>query len=162
MASMASSTGLDYTRLPGMQVASGCLFTDGAGNVLLVKPTYKPPWEVPGGMVEQAESPLAACRREVREELGLDIRPARLLVVDYRAPQPDGQGDALRFIFDGGELTPGQVASIKLDERELSEFRFVHPGELASYVIPALARRLQACLTSGSAGYLEEGRPVLR
>jgi ADP-ribose pyrophosphatase YjhB (NUDIX family) len=52
-----------------MQVASGCLLTDSAGNVLLVKPTYKPPWEVPGGVVEQAESPLAARRREIRKEL---------------------------------------------------------------------------------------------
>jgi len=144
-----------------MQVAAGCLLTDRTGNVLLVKPTYKPPWEVPGGVVERAESPLAACRREVGEELGLDIEPTRLLVVDYRAPQPGSRGDALRFIFDGGELTPGQVASIKLDRDELSEFRFVHPGELAGYVIPVLARRLQACLTGGSPGYLEEGRPVL-
>jgi 8-oxo-dGTP pyrophosphatase MutT (NUDIX family) len=161
MASMASSTALDHAWLPRMQVASGCLLTDGAGNVLLVKPTYKPPWEVPGGVVEQAESPLAACKREVREELGLDIRPARLLAVDYRKPRPDGRGDALRFIFDGGVLTPDQVAAIKLDGHELSEFRFVHPGQLASYVVPVLARRLQACLSGGIGGYLEEGRPAL-
>ena len=61
----------DRTQSPGMQVASGCLLTDSAGNVLLVKPTYKPPWEVPGGAVERAESPLSACRREVREEPGV-------------------------------------------------------------------------------------------
>jgi len=157
---MASSTVQDYARQPGMQVASGCLLTDGAGNVLLVKPVYKPPWEVPGGAVEQAESPLAACRREIQEELGLDIRPARLLVVDYREPEPGRRGDALRFIFDGGELTPDQVAAISLDARELSEFRFVAPGELADYVIPVLARRLQVCLAGGSGGYLEEGQPV--
>jgi hypothetical protein len=54
-----------------------------------------------------------------------------------------------------------QVASIKLNEHELSEFRFVNPGELAGYVIPVLARRLRACLTGRSADYLEEGKPVL-
>jgi 8-oxo-dGTP diphosphatase len=81
-------------------------------------------------------------------------------VVHYREPQPGKRGDALRFTFDGGELTPGQVAAIKLAEHELSEFRFVAPGELASYVIPVLARRLQACLTGGSGAYLEEGQPV--
>ena len=43
----------DYTQSPGMQVASGCLLTDSAGNVLLVKPTCKPPREVPGVVVEQ-------------------------------------------------------------------------------------------------------------
>jgi len=157
---MASTPAQDYARRPGMQAASGCLFTDSAGNVLLVKPVYKPPWEVPGGAVEAGESPLAACRREVWEELSLDVMPTRLLVVDYREPEPGGRGDALRFIFDGGELTSGQVASIRLEERELSEFRFVQPGELASYVIPVLARRLQACLAGGSGGYLEEGQLV--
>jgi 8-oxo-dGTP diphosphatase len=146
----------------GMQAASGCLLTDSAGNVLLVKPTYKPPWEVPGGVVEEAESPLAACRREVREELSLDIRPTRLLVVDYLEPQPGRRGDALRFIFDGGELTSSQVASIKLDEHELSEFRFVHPGELASYVILVLARRMQACLTGGQRRLPRRGSPSPR
>jgi ADP-ribose pyrophosphatase YjhB (NUDIX family) len=45
--------------------------------VLLVKLTSKP-WQVPGGVVEQAKPPLAACRREVREEPGPDIKPARL------------------------------------------------------------------------------------
>jgi hypothetical protein len=53
------------------------------------------------------------------------------------------------------------VASIRLDARELSEFRFVSPGELADYVIPVLARRLRACLTGDGRGYLEEGDPVL-
>jgi hypothetical protein len=48
-----------------------------------------------------------------------------------------------------------------LDERELSEFRFVNPGELADYLIPVLARRLQACLKGSGVGYLEEDRPVL-
>jgi 8-oxo-dGTP pyrophosphatase MutT (NUDIX family) len=158
---MAGSIARHHAQAAGLQTAAGCLLTDSSGNVLLVKPTYKPPWEVPGGAVEPGESPLAACRREVREELGLDIRPARLLVVDYRGPQPGRREDALRFIFDGGQLAPGQVASIKLDERELSEYRFVNPGRLASYVIPVLARRLQACLSGGGARYLEEGEPVL-
>jgi 8-oxo-dGTP diphosphatase len=146
---------------PRMQVGSGCLLTSADGRVLLVNPTYKPQWEVPGGAVEQGESPLAACQREVREELGLDVRPSRLLVVDYR-PRASGQRtDALRFIFDGGVLTADQIASIRLPPQELSEFSFVPPGELASYLIPVLARRLQACLAADGTIYLEDGRPVL-
>jgi hypothetical protein len=42
---MVGSSTQDYTQSPGMQAASGCLLADSAGNVLLVKPTYKPPWE---------------------------------------------------------------------------------------------------------------------
>jgi 8-oxo-dGTP pyrophosphatase MutT (NUDIX family) len=150
-----------HFRLPRMQVGSGCLLTDGSGNVLLVKPTYKPPWEIPGGAVEAAESPLAACKREVHEELGLDVVLTRLLVVDYREPEAGRRGDALRFIFQGGELTPDEMASITLNEQEISEFRFVDPAALDNYVIPVLARRLRACLAATSVGYLEEGHQVL-
>ncbi|MCW2930382.1 MAG: ADP-ribose pyrophosphatase, partial [Actinomycetia bacterium] len=51
------------------RMAASALFRDEAGRVLLVEPTYKPVWDLPGGAVEAEESPHAACRREVREEL---------------------------------------------------------------------------------------------
>jgi 8-oxo-dGTP diphosphatase len=37
-------------------------------------------WEFPGGKVEPAEAPDAALRREIREELGVDIQVGRLLL----------------------------------------------------------------------------------
>ncbi|MFC7641019.1 NUDIX domain-containing protein [Streptosporangium lutulentum] len=43
-------------------MAAGALIRDAVGAVLLVDPTYKPQWEVPGGSVDAGESPLAACR----------------------------------------------------------------------------------------------------
>ena len=67
-----------YARLPAKRVAAGALCQDAAGRVLLVEPTYKDVWELPGGMVEADESPLAACRRELREELGIEVTPACL------------------------------------------------------------------------------------
>ena len=62
------------------RMAAGVLFRDEDGRVLLVDPTYKPTWDLPGGAVEKEESPHAACRREVTEELGLDRPPGRVLV----------------------------------------------------------------------------------
>ena len=52
------------------RVAAGALFFDDQGRVLLVHPTYKDTWDIPGGYVERGESPAAACRRELKEELG--------------------------------------------------------------------------------------------
>ena len=72
---------------------------------------------------------VAARRREVREELGIDVAPGRLLAVDYREPRP-GRADALRFAFDGGELSGARLASVKLNDGELSEFRFAGPAGL--------------------------------
>jgi 8-oxo-dGTP diphosphatase len=64
-------------------MAAGLLLFDAAGRVLLVKPTYKDHWDVPGGVVESNESPRDAARRELGEELGLDREPGELLCVDW-------------------------------------------------------------------------------
>jgi ADP-ribose pyrophosphatase YjhB (NUDIX family) len=72
-------------------IAAGALLSDAAGRIMLVRPTYKYGWDIPGGYVEQDESPLAACRREIREELGIAATIGQLLVVDW-APHPE-EGD---------------------------------------------------------------------
>ncbi len=92
-------------QLPPMahpRVAAGVLFFDEADRVLLVRPSYKPGWDIPGGYVEPGESPKQACVREVNEELGITPPIGRLLVVDW-APHPD-EGDKMLFVFDGGVL----------------------------------------------------------
>ncbi|WP_203719432.1 NUDIX domain-containing protein, partial [Asanoa siamensis] len=38
-------------------VAAGAFFTDEYGQIMLVRPTYKPYWDIPGGYVEPTESP---------------------------------------------------------------------------------------------------------
>ncbi|MEV4013370.1 NUDIX hydrolase [Nonomuraea angiospora] len=75
------------------RAAAGVLFFDEAGHVLLVRPTYKPYMDIPGGYVEPGETPHQACVREVREELGIQPAIGRLLVVDWAPlPQAGGQG----------------------------------------------------------------------
>ncbi len=145
-----------------MRIGAGCLFTRGDGQVLLVKPGYKPLWELPGGGVAPGESPLAACRREVREELGLDVTPSGLLVVDYRNPGGRRRGGAMSFVFRGPVLTGEQIASIRLQRSELTAFQFVPADRLAEYTEPFMARRLRACLDADGrpgSGYLEDGQP---
>ena len=99
------------------RVAAGVLFRDDSGNILLVRPTYKPFWDLPGGYVEPGESPRAAAVREVTEELGLSVEVGQLLSVDW-APQ-DSEGDKLLFIFDGGVLIPGLFDEIRFTDGEI-------------------------------------------
>jgi ADP-ribose pyrophosphatase YjhB (NUDIX family) len=51
-------------------------------ELLLVRHTYGPShWELPGGRVRRGEDPLAALRRELREELGVNFEAAREIAV---------------------------------------------------------------------------------
>jgi 8-oxo-dGTP diphosphatase len=154
-----------------MQVGAGCVFRDRLGRILLVKPTYKEEWELPGGAAEEGESPLRTCQREIKEELGLELVPECLVAIDYREPIPDRRGSALRFVFSGGVLDEAEVEAIRLDSTELSDFRFVSIDELSSHDTPVMARRLRSIIESQTSGllyletsgllYLEEGRVVL-
>jgi ADP-ribose pyrophosphatase YjhB (NUDIX family) len=63
--------------LPAIPVSSGALIFDRSGRLLILKPTYKSGWTIPGGVMEaDRETPWQACRREVREECGIELRHA--------------------------------------------------------------------------------------
>ena len=125
-------------------------------------------WDLPGGAVEADESPHAACRREVAEELGLDRWPGRVLAVDWvpaRTIGPDQTmlPDGLIIVFDGGVLSPAEHKEIALADGELGGFEFVTDDEAIERVTPLLARRINACLRAFEAGTvatLENGSPV--
>ena len=138
--------------------ASGVLLRDDAGRVLIVKPTYRVGWGIPGGGLDGQESPREGCIREVREELGLDLEPGALLAYEHRV---NAAGvDAHRFVFDGPELTAAQIAASRLPADELAEHRFVSPEEAVTLLEPMLARRVQLALQhrgEGRAVYLEDG-----
>lgn len=142
------------------RMGAGALFRDGAGRVLLVEPTYKPTWEVPGGAVEQEESPTAACRREVLEELGLDRPVGRVLAVDWVPSTPE-RPEGVMFVYDGGVLAETDIAAIRLQADELKSSAFVAPERVGELTGALLARRIAACLdavAAGTAVSLENGR----
>jgi len=139
------------------------LLRDPAGQVLLVNPVYKPPWDLPGGAVEAEESPHAACRREILEELALDRPPGRILAVDWVPSTPE-RPEGLVVVYDGGVLSAKEAATIHLPDEELSAFAFVHRDDIAPLVTPLLARRITACLhaaATGSVAALENGIPAV-
>jgi 8-oxo-dGTP pyrophosphatase MutT (NUDIX family) len=150
------------------RMAATAFFRDGEGRVLVVNPVYKPMWDLPGGAAEADESPNAACRREVAEELGLDRPTGRVLAVDWvpaRVIGPDQTllPDGVIIVYDGGILSPEEVKEIVLAEGELAGFEFVTADEAAERVTPLIARRIIACLEAvetGTVATLENGTPV--
>lgn len=125
------------------RVAADILIRDNAGRVLLVDPTYKPGWDLPGGMVEANEAPSAAASRELREEVGLTLLPQRVLVLEWVAPHGPWD-DSLVFVFDGGTLTDEQSSRLRITDREIGAFEFVDldtaANRLRDYVWQRLAR----------------------
>jgi 8-oxo-dGTP pyrophosphatase MutT (NUDIX family) len=143
------------------RMAAGALFRDKDGRVLLVDPVYRETWDLPGGAVEAEESPQAACRREVAEELGLDRPAGRVLAVDW-VPSRLGRPEGLIVVYDGGTLSPAEIAALAVTDSELAGFAFVPPDEVAARVTPLVGSRISACLDAVARGLvlsLEAGRP---
>ncbi len=142
------------------RMASGALFFDDHGRVMLLEPTYKDYRDIPGGYVDAGESPLQACVREVQEELGIAPEIGRLLVVDW-APSPS-EGDKVLYLFDGGTLSSQLQAQIKLQASEIKAYDFHPVGAVDDLTIPRLARRICAAAVArneGAVAYLEHGVP---
>lgn len=158
---MIDASGAFYSSLPRVRVGSGALITDERDRVLIVEPTYKDHWEVPGGIVESGETPVTAVERELHEELGIQITIGPLLVIEYQTDLGP-RGDSIMFVYDGGSLTdPGQL---HLAAKELRSFAFVPRQELAMKLTPKLARRLESAMDARASGRmieLENGVPRL-
>jgi 8-oxo-dGTP pyrophosphatase MutT (NUDIX family) len=150
-------------RMPRKRVAAGALIRDPYGRILLVEPVYKPTWEIPGGVVEENESPLEACRREVCEELGIPLPVTRLLVVDW-TPRQGVWHDALIFVFDGGVIDPELATRFRLPPAELAGARFTTLDAASGHLRPSSRRRLAAAVdaatTDSGPVYLHFGRPM--
>lgn len=64
-------------------------------------------WEFPGGRVEPGESPEACLVREVREELGVDVRVGeRLMLLDHAYPEKRVRLHCFRCDIVSGEPRP--------------------------------------------------------
>lgn len=106
-----------YRRTEGAHV----LVTDEAGRVLVVRTTYLGPgWMLPGGRVEQSETPHEAAVRETREETGIEVTVDRLVLVDAHRRRN------VSFVYVGrpvgGDLAPqfGEIAEVGwLDRGEI-------------------------------------------
>jgi ADP-ribose pyrophosphatase YjhB (NUDIX family) len=124
--------------IPRIPASAGALVFDAAGRLLILRPTYKAGWTIPGGQMEaDGETPWEACRREAREEIGVEIDTGRLACVDFLRPR-EGRPGGVRFLFDCGVLD----------------------AEALELLSGPLRRRVRAALRGRRCQYLEDGRPV--
>jgi len=145
--------------LPAIPVSAGALIFDPAGRLLILQPTYKSGWTIPGGVMEaDGESPWEACQREVREETGLEVSRGRLAAMDFRPAKP-GRLAGIRYLFDCGQVGDEALADVKLQPEEISDSRLVSLTEAFTLLRGPISRRVQSA-TQGHF-YLEDGLPAL-
>jgi len=127
------------------RVSAKAVIRNDLGQVLLVNPSYKEYWDLPGGMAEANESPRTAVERELREELGASIEAGRLLVLDW----VDAHGpwdDQLIFVFDGQTLSSEKVEELAISDDELTGFGFFSSAEARVRLRTDVGERLHRAL----------------
>ena len=146
--------------LPAIPASAGALIFDRAGRLLILKPTYKSGWTITAGVMEaDGETPWDACRREVREECGVEVREGRLACVDFRPARP-GRPGGIRFLFDCGQADDAELAAITVQPEEIEEHRLVPLDAALELLRPPIRRRVRAATRRRRCVYLENGRPV--
>ena len=147
--------------IPRIPASAGALVWDRKGRLLILKPTYKGGWTIPGGIIEaDGETPWEACRRETREECGLEVRRGRLVCVDFLRPRP-GRPGGMRFLFSCGTFRDSVLSGIVLQEAEISAYRLARVDRALRRLSGPVRRRVTAAINnSGKLQYLEDGRPV--
>ena len=109
-------------------------------------------WEFPGGKLEKGEAPVEGLKRELREELGIEVRvgsPLAAVRHSYTSFRV-----RMRPYFCSPASSP---EGIRLEKA--SESRWVKPGRLPEYSFPAANRRLVADLAKLDTDDLSERLP---
>jgi 8-oxo-dGTP pyrophosphatase MutT (NUDIX family) len=146
--------------IPRIPASAGALVFDGHGRLLVLKPTYKSGWTIPGGQMEDdGETPWEACRREVAEETGLVVEAGRLVCVDFLRPRPERPG-GMRFLFDCGVFDDEILAGIEVQEAEIAEYRLEDLAGALELLSGPVRRRVRAGSGATHTVYLEDGRRV--
>ena len=119
----------------------GALIVNDKGEILLVK-SYKwgNKYTVPGGHIELGERSETAVKREVKEEVGLEVLPVKLLLVQ-EAIYPADYVKHEHYIFMD-YLCRTSSPEVKLDGKEIQEYLWMEPHDAIQLDLESFTRNL--------------------
>jgi ADP-ribose pyrophosphatase YjhB (NUDIX family) len=105
------------------------LCVDDEGRVLLARragDVFEGYWDLPGGFLEEGEHPLAAVRRELKEETGLDVEPDDFLGIWMDRYGEADDAPATLNLYWTAHVTGGRPEAAD----DVSELRWFPPDDL--------------------------------
>ncbi|WP_052682428.1 NUDIX domain-containing protein, partial [Saccharothrix sp. ST-888] len=148
---------------PPRRLGALVLIRDQDGRVLLVNPTYRAGWQLPGGAAHAGESIGTAAARELAEETGLTREITHALAVDQMPRNTEtGSTEGLNVVCDGGRLTADEAAVVAVPDSatgELTGLRWVPLDQLGEITLPYQERRIRQAV---SAAVLGNRLPLLK
>ena len=125
----------------------GALIVNDKGEILLVR-SYKwgSKYTVPGGHIELGERSETAIKREVREEVGLEVEPVKLLLIQ-EAIYPSDYIKHEHYIFLD-YLCRTDSSKVELDGKEIQEYIWRLPKEAIQLDLESFTRNLVEAYTS--------------
>jgi len=102
-------------------------------TLLLVKSSYRPEWNLPGGSVSAGETPYEAALRELDEEIGFSSHA--LIPAGSACGVWDGRRDTVHFF----ELRLDSLPELRLDNREIVAAHLASPEELRGIALTGAA-----------------------
>ncbi|URJ51000.1 NUDIX domain-containing protein [Paenibacillus polymyxa] len=128
--------------------ASGIIIIDEHNRVLLVHQTYgKKQWSVPGGVVEEGESVWDGARRELKEEVNIEVNKMDLSGIYFMSHR---NGYIYTFKSDG------YVGRIEVDNKEIDEYGFFDIDNLPRPISNFTVERLIDAVTNNKTVFKDQ------
>ena len=124
---------------PSFHVGAICIVERADGHMLLVRQSYRRDgWGFPGGLLRRREEPADAARRELQEELGIDVEldglPVIVIDVDMRR---------IDVVFSARLSEGSDPPERTTHSPEISEARWFPPDGLPDLLPEATAALIQ-------------------
>ncbi len=120
--------------MPNYVLAASCAITGPDGRVLVARSSYRRSWVFPGGLLNRNETPDDAVRREVKEEVGLDIKLSGnpIVMIDPETRRMD-------FLYAG----TAETTDVVLNPAEMDDYLWLDPADIEEFAAthPSMIRR---------------------
>lgn len=118
----------------------GALIVNSEGKILLAKShKWFDKYTLPGGHIEVGETMIEAVKREVKEEVGLDVEVGKMLLIQEAIFAAEFYKKK-HFIFIDFACR-AKDDQVKLDQTEIQDYVWVYPGAAYNLKLDSFTRK---------------------